>query len=391
MQSFAISPYFTTDGVLAALFGGTVLGATVAFKTGCSGGVVGIAGITRGFMTKPVVGKAAFIAGLVLAGVVLRFTLDGYEPVPPENLSSEDRVKLFLRFGGGGLLVGLGTAMANGCTSGHGLTGLARLSPRSWVAVPTFMAAAVLVGTLLGTASDLPPDPVTQAEAPEWQEAALWAGCALGAIAMAAAASFIARRCASAEALFWWKAGAEAFAGFAFGTGLTISTMVRPSKVTSFLDLGSGAWDPSLGFVMGGGLMVTFPFFQILERQGFSGPVLGGAFDLPPRNKMPDRFLVLGSAIFGTGWGVCGLCPGPNWVLLGASPSWETLVVTVGMLIGMRAWIAYGRFRDARCANAAAAKEPPSPAKAGKEADSADAATMSTKDTPSSPASSPAV
>jgi len=139
----------------------------------------------------------------------------------------------------------------------------------------------------------------------------------------------------------------------AFGVGLTVSGMARPSKVAAFLDVGSGAWDPSLAFVMGGALCVTFAFFQLLERRAtVAAPLLGGVLDLPSRSKAVDAQLVVGSALFGAGWGVCGMCPGPVWVILGVACSWHVALVVAAMLVGMRAWSALEAWRSARSVKA---------------------------------------
>ncbi|MBI1381136.1 MAG: YeeE/YedE family protein [Planctomycetaceae bacterium] len=95
--------------------------------------------------------------------------------------------------------------------------------------------------------------------------------------------------------------------GALFGAGLAVSGMVDPAKVVGFLDL-AGAWDPSLAFVMVGA-MASFWFLTRLLR-GRTAPFLGGSFPPPPSGS-PDRRLLLGSALFGIGWGRAGLCPGP--------------------------------------------------------------------------------
>lgn len=97
------------------------------------------------------------------------------------------------------------------------------------------------------------------------------------------------------------------FAGLLFGTGLTISQMVNPEKVMSFLDI-TGNWDPSLAFVMGGALIVTFIGYKFVLRR--SAPFFEGRFRLPTRKDI-DLPLVTGAALFGIGWGLAGLCPGP--------------------------------------------------------------------------------
>ncbi len=95
--------------------------------------------------------------------------------------------------------------------------------------------------------------------------------------------------------------------GVLFGFGLALSQMVNPAKVIGFLDV-AGDWDPTLAFVMGGGLVVTVAAFRPILRRG--GPVFDARFLVPTRRDIDGR-LVGGSALFGVGWGLVGLCPGP--------------------------------------------------------------------------------
>ena len=95
--------------------------------------------------------------------------------------------------------------------------------------------------------------------------------------------------------------------GIIFGIGLVISEMINPEKVLGFLDL-FGNWDPSLAFVMIGALLVSSPLFHLIKKK--EKPICGVSFNIP-NNKEINKKLVLGSAIFGAGWGLGGLCPGP--------------------------------------------------------------------------------
>jgi uncharacterized protein len=96
-------------------------------------------------------------------------------------------------------------------------------------------------------------------------------------------------------------------AGALFGAGLAVSGMANPAKVLGFLDI-AGAWDPTLAFVMLGALLVTGPAFRwILKRRA---PWFGPRFALPSKTDL-EPSLVIGSALFGIGWGIAGLCPGP--------------------------------------------------------------------------------
>ena len=95
--------------------------------------------------------------------------------------------------------------------------------------------------------------------------------------------------------------------GIIFGIGLVISEMINPEKVLGFLDL-FGNWDPSLAFVMIGALAVSSPLFHFIKNK--EKPIYEVSFNIP-NNKEINKKLVLGSAIFGAGWGLGGLCPGP--------------------------------------------------------------------------------
>lgn len=123
---------------------------------------------------------------------------------------------------------------------------------------------------------------------------------------------------------------AEFFVGLVFGLGLIVSGMTDPGKVTGFLDL-AGLWDPSLAFVMGGAILVGVFAFAVAKKRTTS--FLGGAMHLPTSRDI-DRRLVIGSLIFGVGWGVAGFCPGPAIVSMGAGEP-KAVVFVLAMLAGM--------------------------------------------------------
>ena len=122
----------------------------------------------------------------------------------------------------------------------------------------------------------------------------------------------------------------EFIVGLLFGLGLLLSGMTDPGKVLGFLDL-FGQWDPSLAFVMGGAILVGFFAFAVAKKRTSS--FLGGALSLPKSNVI-DKRLVIGSLLFGAGWGLAGFCPGPALVSVAAGQSKAALFV-VFMLIGM--------------------------------------------------------
>jgi uncharacterized membrane protein YedE/YeeE len=119
-------------------------------------------------------------------------------------------------------------------------------------------------------------------------------------------------------------------AGLVFGLGLIVSGMANPAKVLGFLDL-AGAWDPSLAMVMAGAIGVGFVAFAVARKRTVS--FLGAEMRLPSARHI-DRRLVIGSIVFGIGWGIAGFCPGPGLVALGMGKT-QAIVFVVAMLGGM--------------------------------------------------------
>ena len=131
---------------------------------------------------------------------------------------------------------------------------------------------------------------------------------------------------------------AALISGFIFAVGLAIGGMTDPQKVIGFLDV-TGAWDPSLAFVMGGAIVVYAPLFRLAMRR--STPLFDGTFHLPTRKDIDARLLI-GSSLFGIGWGLGGFCPGPaltSVMSFGSGP----LVFTAAMLTGMGAFSLWER------------------------------------------------
>jgi uncharacterized membrane protein YedE/YeeE len=119
-------------------------------------------------------------------------------------------------------------------------------------------------------------------------------------------------------------------AGLVFGLGLLISGMASPAKVLGFLDI-AGQWDPSLALVMVGAIAVGLVAFTVARRRAVS--LLGFEMKLPTARHI-DRRLIIGSLLFGIGWGVAGLCPGPALVTLGTGQP-KSVVFLAAMLAGM--------------------------------------------------------
>ena len=119
------------------------------------------------------------------------------------------------------------------------------------------------------------------------------------------------------------------FSGLIFGLGLTFSSMTNPAKVIGFLDI-LGTWDPSLGFVMGGAILIATPLLYFLKNKNHL--ILTSKIELPNKNNI-DFSLVIGSLLFGIGWGMVGFCPGPAISSIALLNSFSLLFVG-SMIVG---------------------------------------------------------
>lgn len=118
--------------------------------------------------------------------------------------------------------------------------------------------------------------------------------------------------------------------GLLFGLGLVLAGMTQPAKVIGFLDV-FGAWDPSLAFVMIGAIAIHFMAYRVVKHR--TSPFLADTFMIPEKKPI-DWKLIVGSALFGIGWGLGGFCPGPAITSL-ASLNAEVFAFVVMMMIGM--------------------------------------------------------
>ncbi|KAI3437966.1 hypothetical protein D9Q98_000410 [Chlorella vulgaris] len=344
---------------------GLTLGLMTAAKLQLTGRVLGISGAVRGIVRGDAAAwRVAFLSGLVAGGLALKALLPSAFELLPAGYTLQ-------RAAVAGLLVGLGTSRGSGCTSGHGICGNARLSLRSLVATVAFMATGAVAARLAETAAlfSLPRGIAPLAAAGPWSPTAKFAvgllavaattWLALARAAKGVAAPARAESAASirtelrqagalekaqlndeppsagpeAQQLASLATAADMFVGFLFALGLGASGMLQPSKVTGFLSVLAGTWDPSLAFVMGGALLVALPAFQLTLRRT-RGPACASCYELPFKKSL-DADLVLGSLTFGAGWGIGGLCPGPAIVALTTLQP-AVFVFVVAMLMGMR-------------------------------------------------------
>ena len=142
---------------------------------------------------------------------------------------------------------------------------------------------------------------------------------------------------------------ASLLAGLVFGLGLIVSGVADPAKVLGFLDL-AGKWDPSLALVMGGAIAVGLVAFAVAKKRTVS--LIGAPMHLPQARDI-DRRLVLGSVVFGIGWGLAGFCPGPALVALGQGHV-KAFIFVVAMLAGMGIFEFLEQRKGTRAAQAAA-------------------------------------
>ena len=119
------------------------------------------------------------------------------------------------------------------------------------------------------------------------------------------------------------------FCGIIFGIGLVISEMINPAKVLGFLNL-FGEWDPSLAFVMIGALVVATPLFHLFKNK--EKPIFSSSFSISNKKEI-DKKLIIGSILFGAGWGLVGLCPGPAIISI-ALLNMSSVTFVIAMFVG---------------------------------------------------------
>lgn len=247
-----------------------------------NGRIAGVSGIT-GRLLRPhhhdLWWRIVFLGGLIAAPIAYRLIT----PLPPMHIDAGVRTLIVAE-----LLAGIGTRYGGGCTSGHGVCGLSRCSPRSVVATLAFMAAGV--ATVLAVRH-------------------VWHWFNTEKVTMQLVSALV--------------------CGLLFGLGLILSGMTDPVKVTGFLDI-AGQWDPSLGLVMGGAMLVGLLSFPFAKTRRHS--VLGEPMQIPISTRIDGR--LVGGLLFGIGWGLAGYCPGPAFASV-ASAQRGPIIFVLAKLAGM--------------------------------------------------------
>lgn len=316
--------------LLQGFLGGGIIGLAAGVTLLGAGEIMGCSGIVSTVIKNPLKAledpsqqwKLAFLSSFLLSAYVVFLPYANRGRIAAVASTTSP-----LAYALSGLLVGFGTKLGNGCTSGHGICGLPRFSKRSLTAVLSFMGAAVASTMLIS------PDQPTGAYFEFLRVSADAAPVAY--LSSNIISSLVSLFVASTLYGAWRSRGkipAEesrkrlpaALGGILAAAGFTMSSMVYPEAVRSFLDLSGifkGTWDATLMMVMMGGLLTSFiayqfvPGFDVVKScPKLEKPLSGGKYGVPT-NKIIDRQLVLGSLIFGTGWGLTGACPGPALLL----------------------------------------------------------------------------
>mmetsp|Transcript_24172 Transcript_24172/g.42479 ORF Transcript_24172/g.42479 Transcript_24172/m.42479 type:complete len:353 (-) Transcript_24172:124-1182(-) len=314
--------YFTP---VTGTLGGSLIGLSSASLLLFNGDILGASGLMSSVFATPkkaltdptYLWKFALLATFMVTSALMpQFSSDsrsGSDPSVP--------IPSAFAYTVAGFLVGFGTRMGNGCTSGHGVCGLGRLSPRSFVAVLTFMATGVATAILTAPTSSLANyTTILRTNEPMAMNAIL--GYVATLLMVVALLTVVVNSHGKFSVDDKKTVFGAVLAGALFAAGLAISGMVLPSKLFTFLDFASiadGSWDPTLMTVLGSAIPVSFlayqwvPNFGVISgssKMALSQPINSPAFHVPT-NRQIDFNLLMGEAIFGIGWGLGLLCPGP--------------------------------------------------------------------------------
>ncbi|KGO75678.1 protein of unknown function DUF4341 [Penicillium italicum] len=311
----------------------TTLGALLLFHGSSgllihNGAVFGISSLLSGCAFNPSRDNVPIIAGLVSSIVpvyLLAPSLIPDYPAPPHSWASAAAT----------------VANGRGCTSGHMLCGLSRLSPRSLIATAIFFTTALLTANFVGGGSNIPSCGTTPCYTPVYpsgSELGFMAGAAL----LAAITNFIVvpqkvRRSEESRVVYSYVAGLE------FGLGLLISGMAEPAKVLRFFAFltDPSRFDPSLTLIILFGVCPSLFYFlaekpgqAVGERKPVVKPTLADKWQLPTATVCDiDWRFVVGAATFGLAWGLKGVCPGPATLRTVLQPTWG-LITMGGYMLG---------------------------------------------------------
>lgn len=296
--------------IYLALVGGALIGISSSLNYIFYGKITGLSGMLFKVLSlkfdEIYVDKLSFLVGMITFIQVYQYTFGGaiYGETVLDLEPEFNPVLIAL----GSLLVGVGVRWGGGCTSGHGVCGIPRLSKRSLIAVPIFMLTGIITSTSLFYLPALPPlfTFPDSFKFPYYFYIALVLLSLIQLVTLFFVVSIILKPGKMYQKLapvFYL------FTGGLFGAGLLVSGMTSRNKILSFLTI-NGNWDPSLAFVMASAVGINLVTFQLVIRK--NSAVFCESVDLPDCNV--DTGIFAGPALFGVGWGITGFCPGPALV-----------------------------------------------------------------------------
>ncbi len=309
------------QGIVLAIIGGALIAFATTVHLMLFGRLTGMSSIFNTLVKcDPQSGfrwKFGFFCGLI-TGTYGIFMIFGHSinaaNVTVQLFDKQEEAQKGLNIAGfalGGLLVGFGTKLGNGCTSGHGICGLPRFSARSWLAVPVFMITGMTTATLRAMFPVFSSSLNMGKEAVEQYKIIADFLFALLLIYFAYDLNVN-----SAQLRDKLETIACLLIGFVFGLGLTISGMCRRTQILSFLTLTVTevgghlrGWNPTLMIVVLTAVLINSVTFNLVLRQK---PMFAEKFDIV--SGKVDWRVVVGPAVFGIGWGLTGFCPGPAMV-----------------------------------------------------------------------------
>ncbi|KAF3387431.1 hypothetical protein F1880_000827 [Penicillium rolfsii] len=321
----------------------TSLGALLLFQGSSgllvhNGAIFGISSLLSGSLFNPNRDNVPIIAGLVSSVLPVYFLapslIPSYPPAPHTVAAAVAQL-------GVGILLGWGTKNGCGCTSGHMLCGLSRLSPRSFISTALFFTTALITANVVAGGSNIPACgdlPCYTPIYPSSPEMIFMAGSLL----LSTITNFIIvpkalRRSEESRTLFAYLAGLE------FGLGLLISGMADSAKVLRFFAMATdpSRWDPSLALIIlfgiGPSLVVYLthkPGQKSKKEDEAAKPTLAESWRLPTSTVADINWrFIAGSVVFGVAWGLQGVCPGPSILRSVLQPTWG-LVTMTGYVLG---------------------------------------------------------
>lgn len=300
-----------------AVLGGALIAISTSFHLLFKGRITGMSGIFFGLIThdqKSFAWKANFVLSTI-ATTIFTWQIVGFDKLSPDYPALFDHPSVLvgnLNPGGyflAGLLVGIGTKLGNGCTSGHGVCGLPRFAIRSWVYVPIFVIVAIIVATFRYYVPFLDNDDKSGDLLVKNYDCILSGSLLITSWGLIFYLFYSFSKATLNEMI---DIIVTMITAILFALGLIFAGMNKRSKILGFLIMGSD-WDASLLLVLVTAITVNlFTFYYIIKIR--KKTVFNETLEIPSNNKI-DKKLVLGGIFFGLGWGLGGLCPGPGYIL----------------------------------------------------------------------------